>query len=56
MAIFYRPPSADTNYLVKQFKAFLRNARQNFFDSIIVLGDVNLPHMDWSLTSPTVSA
>ena len=54
MAVFYRPPSSDINYL-KQFKAFLKDARKNSFDSIIVLGDFNLPHMDWTSISPTVS-
>ena len=54
MAVFYRPPSSDINYL-KQFKAFLKDARKNSFDSIIVLGYFNLPYMDWTSISPTVS-
>lgn len=44
---FYRPPDSDLNYL-KEFKKLLRLATRIKFDQIIVLGDFNLPKINWS--------
>ena len=52
MAVFYGPSSSDTQYL-KQFKSFLDDARQHSSERIIVLGDFNLLHINWSAMSPS---
>ena len=45
--IFYRPPNTDLHY-IKQLKRALTFGSKAKFDSLIVCGDFNLPHIDWS--------
>ena len=45
--VFYRPPNTNLNY-IKQLKKALTLATKAKFDSLIVCGDFNLPHIDWS--------
>ena len=45
--VFYRPPNTNLNY-IKQLKKALTLASKTKFDSLIVCGDFNLPHIDWS--------
>ena len=49
---FYRPPDSDLNCL-KEFKKLLRLASRTKFDQIIVLGDFNLPKINWSTGTAT---
>ena len=51
--VFYRPPDTDLNYL-KEFKNTLQLIQNNNkFDQLIICGDFNLPHIDWSTGSAT---
>ena len=45
--VFYRPPNTNLDY-IKQLKKALTLASKAKFDSLIVCGDFNLPHIDWS--------
>jgi hypothetical protein len=45
--VFYRPPNTNLDY-IKPFKKALTLASKAKFDSLIVCGDFNLPHIDWS--------
>ena len=46
--VFYRPPDTDLNY-IKQLKKSLQLVHNtNKFDQVIICGDFNLPHIDWT--------
>ena len=46
MAVFYRPPSSDCSYL-SEFTKFIRKASRTKFDQLLIVGDFNLPNIDW---------
>ena len=55
MAVFYRPPSSDCSYLA-EFTKFLRKASRTKFDQLLIVGDFNLPNIDWpTMTSSSDS-
>ena len=55
MAVFYRPPSSDCSYLSELTK-FLRKASRTKFDQLLIVGDFNLPNIDWpTMTSSSDS-
>jgi hypothetical protein len=45
--VFYRPPNTILNY-IEQLKKALTLSSKAKFDSLIVCGDFNLPHIVWS--------
>ena len=46
--VFYRPPDTDLNY-IKQLKKSLQLVQNtNKFDQVIICGDFNFPHIDWT--------
>ena len=47
---FYRPPNTDINH-IKELKKSLHLAIKAKFDHLVVCGDFNLPHIDWSTGS-----
>ena len=47
LIVFYRPPDTDLKY-IKEFKKSLKLVSKANFERIIVLGDFNLPNIDWS--------
>ena len=49
---FYRPPNTDINH-IKELKKSLHLAIKAKFDHLVVCGDFNLPHIDWSTGSAT---
>ena len=53
VVVFYRPPSTNDEYM-KAFRKCLKNARAACFTQIVVLGDFNLPDMDWN-TNTTIN-
>ncbi|CAB4040147.1 Hypothetical predicted protein, partial [Paramuricea clavata] len=50
--VFYRPPSTNHVYM-NAFNKCLKNARVARFTQIVVLGDFNLPDMNWNTNSST---
>ena len=48
MAVFYRPPSSDCSYLT-EFTKFLREGSRAKVDQLFIVGDFNLPNIDWSI-------
>lgn len=50
--VFYRPPNSDLAY-IKEFKTSLLLASKAKFDQVIICGDFNLPHIDWSTGTAT---
>jgi hypothetical protein len=47
IVVFYRPPDFMLEYM-KELKKSFGLSRQNQFEQIIICGDFNLPHIDWS--------
>lgn len=45
--VLYRPPNTDLDHM-KEFKKSLHLATKAKFDHLVVCGDFNLPHIDWS--------
>ena len=53
MGVFYRPPSTDLNYMQELEKSLsLVEGNENNL-TVILLGDFNLPSIDWSVSSPS---
>ena len=53
--VFYRPPDTDLNY-IKEFKKSLQSIQNsNKFDQLLICGDFNLPHIDWTSGSTTTN-
>ena len=53
MAVFYRPPSSD--YLcLKEFMKFLDQASRAKFDQLLIVGDFNLPDVDWATVTASI--
>ena len=48
--MFYWPPNSNLQY-IKQLKKFLHNVHKATFEQVIILGDFNLPHIDWYLNA-----
>ena len=48
IAVFYKPPNSSLQY-IKQFRNFLRQSHKAAFDNLIILGNFNLQHIDWSI-------
>ena len=53
MAVFYRPPSSDYLYL-KEFMKFLDQASRAKFDQLLIVGDFNLPDVDWATVTASI--
>ena len=47
MLAFYRPPDSSLEF-VQHFDDILRKAKAHGFDKIILLGDFNLPDVNWT--------
>ena len=45
--VFYRPPSTNFEYM-NCFKKFLRKASKTCISQLVILGDFNLPDVNWS--------
>ena len=53
MGVFYRPPSTDLNCMQELEKSLsLIEGNENNL-TVILLGDFNLPNIDWSVSSPS---
>lgn len=52
-AVFYRPPSSDYLYL-KEFTKFLDQASKAKFDHLLIVGDFNLPNVDWATLTASI--
>ena len=53
--VFYRPPDTDLDY-IKQLKKSLQLVHKTKkFDQIILCGDFNLPHIDWTTGTATTN-
>ena len=50
-AVFYRPPNTGVEYM-KEFKRFLRKVSLSHFSQVVVLGDFNMPDIDWTTGVP----
>ena len=48
MAVFYRPPSSNCSYLT-EFTKCLREGSRAKLDQLFIVGDFNLPNIDWSI-------
>ena len=53
MAVFYRPPSSDYLYL-KELTKFLDQAFKAKFDQLLIVGDFNLPNVDWATLTASI--
>ena len=53
MTVFYRPPSSDYLYL-KEFMKFLDQASRAKFDQLLIVGDFNLPDVDWATVTASI--
>ena len=53
MAVFYRPPSSDYLYL-KEFMKFLDQASRAKCDQLLIVGDFNLPDVDWATVTASI--
>lgn len=47
IAVFYRPPQHDERFLLL-FKEFLDLYTSSRLSNLILIGDFNFPHIDWS--------
>ena len=54
MAVFYRPPSSDYLYL-KEFMKFLDQASRAKCDQLLIVGDFNLPDVDWATVTASIN-
>ena len=54
MAVFYCPPSDDYLYL-KEFTKFLDQASKAKFDQLLIVGDFNLPNVDWATVTASTN-
>ena len=53
MGVFYRPPSTDVSY-IQELEKSLSLIEGNENNSIVILlGDFNLPNIDWCAPSPS---
>ena len=55
MAVFYRPPSSDYLYL-KEFTKFLDQDSKAKFDQLLIVGDFNLPNVDWATVTASTDS
>ena len=53
MEVFYCPPSSDYLYL-KEFTKFLDQASKAKFDQLLIVGDFNLPNVDWATLTASI--
>ena len=53
MAVFYPPPSSDYLHL-KEFTKFLDQASKAKFDQLLIVGDFNLPNVDWATLTASI--
>ncbi|XP_068692770.1 uncharacterized protein [Montipora foliosa] len=51
-SVSYRPPNADEVFL-DGFRTFLHKFNGIGISDLIIAGDFNFPHIDWSTISPT---
>ena len=49
--ILYRPPNSSLQSM-RELKKLLLNGHRAAFDQIIILGDFNLPYIDWTSHTP----
>ena len=52
-SVFYRSPNADEVFLADGFRTFLHKFNDIGISDLIITGDFNFPHIDWSTISPT---
>ena len=48
VGVFYRPPATDVSYLLELEKSLCRLERSGNTLTTLLLGDFNLPNVDWS--------
>ncbi|XP_068704009.1 uncharacterized protein [Montipora foliosa] len=51
-AVFYRPPDVGEGFL-DEFKKFLQYSAGTGIADLVITGDFNFPHVDWSTGSPS---
>ena len=54
MGFFYRPPSSDVSYLLELEKSLCLLERSGNNLTTLLLGDFNLPNVDWSNPSAPI--
>ena len=53
-SIFYRPPQSGEDFLVC-FESFLDKFAATGVSNLIITGDFNFPHINWSTGSPNIT-